>query len=417
MRSKAVIISAVASNQGKTIFSSALLHYFRKSVRAFKTGPDFIDPQFHESITNTPSVNLDGYMMNSDQLRWTFERYSDKNISVIEGVMGYYDGMEKGCSAYDIGRLLGINTILVIDGSGSYITISALIKGMKTFKKDNTIKGVVLNRLSSQMHYELIKKEIKRNFDDIEVLGWIPKNLESLKSTYLGLSLSEKDKTAALSKEVLKHIDLRKIALVAEISKERFKGYPFNKITKTDKKAAIVKDSCFSFIYHDNVEFLKELFKEVVFVSAENDEEIPHDTDFLFIPGGYVESEEAYSKIKNSDRFKNSLIRFASTKPIYAECAGLLYLSNRVDDKKMSKILDIDFELKNKRVRLGYYHTTKGIKGHAFHYTKAINPPKGEDILYKGKKGEYGSWKKGKVYGTYLHTMFRSNEKVILDLI
>ncbi len=146
---KAFCISAISSNQGKTILTTALLHYFRRSVRPFKIGPDYIDPQFHTAICNKESINLDTFIMNENQVKWIFNNYSNQDISILEGVMGFYDGLDKGCSAYDVSKLLNIPTILLLDGSGSYITISAVLKGLKTYKNDNTIKAVVLNKLSS----------------------------------------------------------------------------------------------------------------------------------------------------------------------------------------------------------------------------------------------------------------------------
>ena len=118
---KALCVSAVASNQGKNILTMALLSHFKKSVRPFKIGPDFIDPQFHTLVCSTPSVNLDTFMMNNSQVKWIFNKYSDKEISICEGVMGFYDGMDKRSSAYDISKLLKIPTILLLDGSSSYI--------------------------------------------------------------------------------------------------------------------------------------------------------------------------------------------------------------------------------------------------------------------------------------------------------
>ena len=186
---KAICISAISSNQGKTLLTTALLHYFKKSVRAYKIGPDYIDPQFHEAICLRPSINLDTFLMNEKQVNWIFNKYNDQNISIIEGVMGFYDGMDKGSSAYDLTKLLKIPTLLLLDASGSYITISAVLKGLKTYKNDNTIKAVVLNKISSLSHYELIKNQIEKDFDDVFVLGWIKKDLLTLKNTHLGLDL------------------------------------------------------------------------------------------------------------------------------------------------------------------------------------------------------------------------------------
>ena len=416
---KAICISAISSNQGKTLLTTALLHYFRKSVRAYKIGPDYIDPQFHEAICSRPSINLDTFLMNEKQVNWIFNKYNDQNISIIEGVMGFYDGMDKGSSAYDLTKLLKIPTLLLLDASGSYITISAVLKGLKTYKQDNTTKAVVLNKVSSLSHYELIKNQIEKDFDDVFVLGWIKKDLSTLKQTHLGLDLINANSQILenLSKDVLEYIDLEKLEDIATFTPNFIENYPFENFKKVDKKISIVKDENFSFIYYDNIIFLEEIFEKVEFIDSTKDEKISEDSDVVYICGGYVETTNAYDKIKNASNFRNSLINHSKTKYIYAECAGLLYLGNRVDNKQMSSILDVDFTLEKKRVRLGYYYSTNGIKGHAFHYTKPLDISNGVDILSKleNQKGEIGAWKNNKIYGTYLHTMFRNNINILKD--
>ena len=416
---KAICVSAISSNQGKTLLTTALLHYFKKSVRAYKIGPDYIDPQFHEIISSRASINLDTFIMNKNQVKWIFNKYNDQNISILEGVMGFYDGMDKGSSAYDVTKLLNIPTILLLDGSGSYITISAVLKGLKTYKENNTIKAVVLNKLSSSIHYELIKNQIEKDFDDIFVLGWIKKDLQTLKETHLGLDLidANKELLESLSNEVLENIDLEKLENIATFEANTQENYPFDNFKKIDKKISIIKDENFSFVYYDNITFLQEHFEKVEFIDSTKDEKISEDSDVVYIPGGYVETTASYNKIKNSSNFRNSLINHSKTKHIYAECAGLLYLGNKVDEKEMSSILDVDFTLENKRTRLGYYYSTNGIKGHAFHYTKPLDTKNGVDILSKSEnsKGEFGAWRKNKVYGTYLHTMFRNNINILKD--
>jgi len=146
---------------------------------------------------------------------------------------------------------------------------------------------------------------------------------------------------------------------------------------------------------------------------------IPKDTNIVYICGGYIETIKAYNNIKDLNKFKKSLINHSKKKTIYAECAGLLYLGNRVDDKKMTGILDIDFTLDSRFNRLGYYYNSKGIKGHSFHYTKPLDSKNGFDTLSKSKDGigKVGSWRSDnkKVFGTYLHTMFRNNTNIIKD--
>ncbi len=393
---KALCVSAIASNQGKTVLTMALLQHYKKSVRPFKIGPDFIDPQFHTLICGTPSVNLDRFMMNDRQIQWMFAHYSDKDISICEGVMGFYDGMDKGSSAYDLSKLLHIPTILLLDGSSSYITVSAVLKGLKSYKEDNTIKAVVLNKLSSHSHFELIKKQIEKDFSDITVLGWIKKDLPALSDTNLGLNLTDTSKVEEISKQVLEFIDTDLIdKLSASFSPQKSESYPFEKLETMEKKLVIVNDENFSFLYHDNSEFLKETFREVVFINACKDEPIPDDVDIVYIPGGYVETPQHYANIKNANNFKASLIKHAKNKSIYAECAGLLYLSNGIDDKKMSGILDLNFSLKTKFQRMGYYVSNEShIKGHAFHYTNVLDKKWGTELLY-------------------LHVMLRGNTKFL----
>jgi|GEM_PF-206064 len=416
-------ISATASNQGKTILTTALLYHFKNSVRPFKIGPDYIDPQFHKKVCDTDSVNLDSFIMNEKQVKWMFNNYSNKKVSILEGVMGFYDGDNKGCSAYSVSKLLQVPTILVLDASGSYITISAVLKGLLEYKKDNTIKAVVLNNVSSQMHFELIKNQINNDHKDIKVLGWIQKNLDCLKDTHLGLDLDDMEKIKDISVEVLKHIDLDLLkTLKTKKYKLKIDKYPFKKIKKIDRKLAIVTDENFSFLYYDNLMFLKETFKNVVIINSTKDQKIPKSVDIVYICGGYVETNKTYNKIKSSNEFKKSLIKHSKNKRIYAECAGLLYLGNKVDDKKMSGILNIDFTLDTRFNRLGYYYNEQGVKGHSFHYTKPVSDEEskgftketeGFDILSKKENGigKAGSWqsKNKKVFGTYLHTMFRNN--------
>ncbi len=406
-------ISAISSNSGKTILTTALLYYFRKKARAYKIGPDFIDPQFHKFVSGDASINLDSFIMNEAQVKWIFNYYK-KDINIVEGVMGFYDGEDKGCSSYSISKLLQIPTILVLDGSGSYITLSAVLKGMLDYKQNNTIKAVVLNKLSSWAHYELIKKQLKKDHPDILIVGWIKKDIQSLQNTHLGLDLNDLKKIEKISQDILQYIDI-KLLETLKINIDYNIPYPFDYIEKKDKHLAIVYDQNFSFLYYDNLKLFQEIYSKVTIVDSTKDHIIPNDANYVYICGGYIETTLSYNRVKNSINFRNSLIKHAKTKSIYAECAGLLYLGNYVDNKKFSGILDIDFILCKKRVRVGYYYNCQNIKGHAFHYTKPKDIKDGFCKLSKKSngKGEVASWSKNKVYGTYLHTMFRNNIKLL----
>ena len=399
----------------------ALLHHYKKSVRPFKCGPDFIDPQFHERIAQTPSVNLDGYMMNEEQLEWMFQKYFDKDVAIVEGVMGYYDGMDKGASAYNVARTLHIPSLLILDGGGSYITVAAVLKGMLTFRQDNTIKAVVLNKISSAMHYELVKKHIEAECAGVVVCGWIQKGLKTLSSTHLGLDLKELNSQMieSVSQDVLEHIEIEALESVMDIDEVSVSAYPFKNIVKKDEICVVVKDKNFSFIYHDNLEYLKELYKKVILIDSTKDESIPKEADIVIIPGGYVETQEAYKRVVQSNNFRTALVNHAKSKKVYAECAGLIYLGMHCDEKEMSGVLPITFTLTNKRERLGYYKCElngKVIKGHAFHYTKILQAPPTDIKLYKvsKKSAKDGGYMQENVIATYLHTMWRLGD--IIDM-
>ena len=417
---KGLIISAIASNQGKTLLTMALLHHYKTKVRPFKCGPDFIDPQFHEKIANTPSINLDGYMLNPAQLQWIFQKYMDKEVAIIEGVMGYYDGMDKNASAYDIAKILQIPSLILLDASGSYITLCAILQGLKTFQKDNTIKGVIFNKCSSQMHYELIKKHIQQSLPDIKICGWIQKDLPTLQATHLGLDLKELEEKdiAQITQEVLEHIDFDTLESFMDIKIQQQNTYPFPPIQQKKEVCVVVKDKNFSFLYYDNLQYLKEVFQEVILIDSTQDQTIPKNADIVIIPGGYVETNSAYNNIKNSIHFQTSLIQHAKTKKIYAECAGLIYLGQNCDEKKMSGILPISFTLGKKRKRLGYYQCNLNntiIKGHAFHYTSITKAPKTDIKLYKTstKMAKDGGYRYKNIFATYLHTMWRVSKITI----
>ncbi len=411
---KALSIVSPASGSGKTLLTSALLYRLQNRVRPYKVGPDFIDTQFHKKLCGTDSVNLDSFMMTQEQMRDTFYRYA-KEINIIEGAMGFYDGMDRGCSSYSLSKELNIPTVMVMDASGSYITISALLKGLREYKKPNPIKAVVLNRVSSESHFKRIVDILKYDHPDIFVAGWIKKGLKSISSTHLGLELDDMEVMNLIADDVLENIDIDGLLSISDIDIQNISLT--SDIYRLGKKATIVYDENFSFLYYDNLVYLKETFDEVKTVSAVNDDEIDMDSDIVIICGGYVESDRAYSRVKNSKKFKDSLQKYVDIGgKIYAECAGLLYLSEAVDDKEMSAILPLRFNLNKRFVRLGYYQREDGIKGHAFHYTapdkKSLSLGCKRLKKFSQDIGEYGEWRseKGNIIGTYLHTFWRTND-------
>lgn len=443
-------ISAPRSGSGKTLLTMALMNHFHRRiepVQPFKIGPDYIDPQFHRAITGVPSVNLDTYLMNSDQVRYLFRHYSENRMAILEGVMGFFDGMERESSTYDVTRILELPVILVLPANGISRTLSALLLGLLSYREDHTIKGVILNHVGSESHYKLLYDSLKSDFPRIHVAGWIPANLQGLSSRHLGLHTMDmdKEKIRELSEGLLKHVDLDLVAEIAEhlertddqdasprdvssIVNRKGSDYPFPTLNEEEvrklrnQKLAIVMDRAFSFLYTDNIEFLKGLFGSVTFVSAMEDGKIPEDTDIVYLPGGYVETPDIYPALNRAVNFRESLRAHVNRgKRVYGECAGLLYLGRTVFSEanealEMSGILPLDFRMRKKRKRLGYYESDN-LRGHSFHYSEPILPTEipPSDILVKpgADHGEPGTWEMGSVRGTYLHTMFRNQPEVI----
>ena len=219
-----------------------------------------------------------------------------------------------------------------------------------------------------------------------------------------------------MTEDVLAHIELDVLESVMDVSVSSVSDYPFKRVEKKDELCVLVKDENFSFVYHDNLNYLKELYREVKIIESTKDEEIPKNADIVIIPGGYVETPSSYERVKESKKFKTSLQDHAQSKRVYAECAGLIYLGESCDEKEMSGILPIKFELTDKRERLGYYkcelENSKELKGHAFHYSRIISAPPADIKLYKLSKqsAKDGGYKQDKITATYLHTMWRLGE-------
>ncbi len=436
---KGIVISAISSKQGKTLVTMALLKKLsaQKKISPFKIGPDFIDPQYHEKILGQASVNLDLFMMNQAQVQETFARYA-QGTAIVEGVMGFYDGIDNGTSTYDLAELLGIPVLLIISAEGSYSTISAVLKGMLTYRDNNTIKAIVLNRVSSESHYKMIQKQVHKDFPDISIIGWIQKDLTHLPSRHLGLDLTALNSLELdnLADEVCQHLklpELTKIMTMNEVHpRENSFFLFFDQILETlqQKKIAVIYDKAFSFLYLDNLRYLCEIFQDLYILSAIHNDAIPQDCDVVYIPGGYVETADVYDKLKLAEQFRESLIGFAANKQksIFAECAGLIYLGDKITDLSgnkltMSQIMPMTFKMRPRRKRLGYYlaydlNNHSIYKGHAFHYSEPVDMDKVKPqwSLFKpnADNAEIAAWSNtDNILATYLHTFLRSNPKII----
>lgn len=399
---KTILISSNCSGGGKTTFTLGLMKALKNrgyDVQGYKCGPDYIDTAFHTAVTGKYSRNLDIHLTGEEGVRAVFSRGIGE-LGVIEGAMGLYDGKgitEEG-SAYSISKLLdNVPIVLVITPKAQSTTLAAEIKGIKEFKNAN-IAGVVLNCVS-EGYYQLLKRSIEHNCN-LKVYGYIPKNEKiKLGSRHLGLvqsveidNLNEKlDICASLIEEYIDFDSL--IADFKQVKKYKDKYHIKNKNIKT----AVAKDEAFNFYYKENLELLEEI-GEVVYFSPLRDNNLPPNIDFLYLGGGYPEVfKEELSKNKS---MLNS-IRLALDNGLrcYAECGGLMYLTESIDNVPMVGFLKGNSEMTTKLNRFGY--ATVNIKDlnvncHEFHKSRVNSE---ENTLYKVEKIGYNeeliSWKCG----------------------
>ncbi len=395
MKAKAprIIISAVSSNSGKTTTTVAVLKAFKmrgNKVSSFKAGPDYIDPMFHSRIMKVPSRNLDKFMIGENNCRYILGKNTEGvDISIIEGAMGYYDGIgtNTSCSTYELASVLNCPVVLVINPSGMAVSVGAIVHGFKTFRDNSNIKGVILNNVSDAM-YVYYKNIIELN-TDVKVYGYMP-NLPSckLESRHLGLVTAEeigdlKFIIEQLGSQALKTIDLEGLyELAASTDSIEYDEPNISYIGKT--KIAVAYDKAFCFYYEDNWDILEEMGADIVLFSPLKDKELPKDIGGLYIGGGYPELyiKELSENKSMLDDIKEKVIKGL---PTFAECGGYMYLMDSFTNKEGKKYslvgaIEGNSYMTDSLKRFGYITLTsqnnnmmckagESINGHEFHYS------------------------------------------------
>ncbi len=377
------LLSAISSNSGKTAAACGLMSVFKqmgKRVCACKCGPDYIDPMFHREVLGVDSKNLDLFFSEKEILQAGYLRHTkDTDITITEGVMGFYDGMSldsvKG-SSYDVAKTLGLPVILVINARGAAMTLAATVKGIAEFRPDSNIRGILLNRVSAMLYPRLkamLETELERiGHGEITVVGYMPEDeVFHLESRHLGLvtpqemeDLQEKVKRAGeiLAKtvdlELLEKIAGEAAVLKAEVSEESEKVGSL-KSQNAPVRIAVARDEAFCFYYKDNLELLESLGCELIEFSPLYDEKLPDNISGLIFGGGYP---ELYGKQLSENQSMLVSIRKALTQekiPCLAECGGFMYLHEEMEDtdgniwKLVGRIKGRTFPT-GKLVRFGY---------------------------------------------------------------
>lgn len=397
MKIPRILLTAPASGSGKTLITCGILQALVNRglrVASFKCGPDYIDPMFHGRVIGTKSRNLDTFFTDENTLRHLFvKNMSDCDLAVVEGVMGYYDGLggvELRGSTFDVARTLSVPAVLLVPARGASLSILATIKGFLEYQKDSQIRAVILNQISP-MIYGQLKPLIEQELG-VQVLGYVPKMEElSLDSRHLGLVLPGeieelKEKLQKLSKvleETLAMDDLLKLCDTwADFPGEEEPMCSF--VEKgSPVRIAVARDDAFCFTYLDNLELLEEMGAELIPFSPVTDAVLPEGIDGLILSGGYPELHA--KALSENDSMRSSIYQaIQEGMPCIAECGGFLYLHRELESVDgiyypMAGVIEAKAYRTEKLGRFGYLTLEalenqllgeKGtfVRGHEFHY-------------------------------------------------
>lgn len=431
-----LLLSATGSDCGKTTMVLALLAAFRQkniSVQSYKSGPDYIDPMFHEKVTRRPVYHTDPFFLQQDAMQQLVAQTAQQTeLALIEGAMGFYDGIGQTseASAYTVSQWLQTPTVLVVNPQKMGRSVAAICNGFLHLEQNHLIKGFLLNRVRSSMasyYQEIIERET-----GLPVYGFLPE-LPSvqLPSRHLGLltaseiaQLDEKIKLLAdTAQKTIAWETLLELAATAPPLplKERILPHsePF--------RLGIAEDAAFCFYYTENLEMLQEYGAELVSVSPLTDTVLSEDLDGLYLGGGYP---ELYLPQLSSNRSFIQSLRTAAKKklPIFAECGGFLYLLQKLSDQDgisypMAGLLSGTAAMQKQLCRFGYLTLTaqqdtilaeKGtrIQAHSFHY--ADSTENGTAFLAERPNGK--QWQEiqqqGSILAGFPHWYFPSNPHV-----
>ncbi len=403
-----ILISALKGGSGKTIITLGLASTFiqkKKKISSYKKGPDFIDAGWLAFASGRPCHNLDNFLMNKKSILNSIkENSADTDLSLIEGNRGLFDGMnvDGKYSSAELGKLTKSPVIIIADVTMSTRTVAALIMGCQTFDPGLDIAGVILNRVAGKRQKNLVKNSIEK-YCKIPVIGSIPKLKDNpFPERHMGLvphfeSSHAEEAVGWAQKVVEDHIDTDYILKIAN-GAPPIGGKETGAVSSSSNRKkvnpcriGIIHDQSFWFYYPENLDHLKELGAELVYINSILDRKLP-DIDALYIGGGFP--EVCAEQHANNSSFRNSIKDMIENNlPVYAECGGLIYLGKSIEIKgksyPMAGALPIRFIMENKPQGHGYtilkvkeknpyYSVGETVKGHEFHYSRPVISESGE---------------------------------------
>lgn len=391
-----VMFAAMRSGSGKTTITCGVLAALKKEnirMQAYKCGPDYIDPMFHRTVLGIDTGNLDTFFAGADAIGRILARDTkDAELIVMEGVMGYYDGVggtTTMASSYELSKVTKTPVVLIVDAKGASVTLAAIIRGIMEYKKDSRIVGVILNRVSP-MFYSRIKHVIETECG-IPVLGYLPEDASfAVPSRHLGLlqpdeMQKQRDWVETVAEAARKTIDIDgilEIAAQAEMLQiQKATGETEKCKFPAGYRIGVARDAAFSFYYRENLRMLEDMGATLVFFSPLADAHVP-EVDALIFGGGYP---ELYAKQLYENQSMRVSVRQALEygMPCHAECGGFLYLGKSLADAEgnvyeMVGFLDGAGFRTERLQRFGYvelapqeadaFAVNTVLRGHEFHY-------------------------------------------------
>ncbi|MFC2051599.1 cobyrinate a,c-diamide synthase [Chloroflexota bacterium] len=430
---RAIVVAGTTSGVGKTTVATGLMGALLRQelrVQPFKTGPDYIDPSYHTLVTGQPSRNLDTWLLSRSAVVELFTRaMAGKDIAVIEGVMGLYDGRsslsEEGSTA-ELAKLLGAPVLLVVDSRKGARSLAAMVAGYQTFDSSLRLGGVILNGIGSDKHLRLCREAIE-HYTGIKVLGHIPRRDSlSLPERHLGLIPTVE---GSVDEGFLKHLvaqceatfnipqilRLSEQAVIPEAEPALFPPVQKSAVTKI----AVAKDKAFSFYYQDNLDLLEAWGAELVPFSPLQDTDLPQGTSGLYIGGGFP---ELYAATLADNEPARQSVKAAARRgiPVYAECGGLMYLGRSIrnlqgNEYPMVGAIPVSSRIDSPRLSLGYRTVQalsngpilrKGeiVRGHEFHWSVLeSNDEANNAYRILEKDGLQEGFQKKKLLASYIH--------------
>ena len=448
MRKNGFLIAAPQSGSGKTTVSLAIMAALCRRgvvVAPFKCGPDFIDPGYHRMVTGRASINLDGWMCSPGFVQETFGHHAaGADVAVIEGVMGLFDGIgassSEGSSA-QIAAITGAPVVLVVNARGMAASAAALVKGFVDFDPRVRLAGVIFNNVGSPSHGELLRQSLAAALPTVRVFGCVPRD-ESLAipSRHLGLVTAEDNplSCAFVNRLVEMAEDCLDLDGLAGLGLDSAQPPDGLRLVNGDRdrlvngveplvRIAVARDAAFCFCYPDNLRLLREAGAEIVFFSPLGDRELPPDIAGIYLPGGYPELYPERLSVNSSLKIA-ILSAIRGDLPLYAECGGLIYLSQGLEDGgDFVGALPVRARILPKRKALGYRQVETDTdsligpagtvaRGHEFHYSEMPPLPDVIERTYRvsrqGRELAAEGYRYRNCLASYIHLHFGSNPTI-----